>query len=126
MFLIPKKDGGKRVVTDYRHLNTGTVPSNYPLSLISQLMDQICGSDMFSKMDVRWGYHNVCIRKGDEWKVAFTMHEGAYEPLVMIFGMCNLPPTFQHMMNNIFIGVIEGCLVIYIDDLLVFTKKLTR
>src|SRR5438445_10497921 len=81
---------------------------------------------MFSKMDVRWGYHNVQIREGDEWKAAFTMHERAYEPLVMLFGMCNSPPTFQHMMNDIFIGVIEGCLVIYINDLLVFTKKLTR
>ena len=79
---------------------------------------------MFSKMDVRWGYHNIRIREGDKWKCVFTMHEGLYEPLVMLFEMCNSLLTFQHMLNNIFISVIEGCLVIFMDNLLVFTKKL--
>lgn len=126
IFLIPKKDGGKQVVTDYRHVNLGTIQSNYPLPLISQLMDQLHESNMFLKMDVRWGYHNVHICEGDEWKVTFVMHNGAYKPLVMLFGICNSLPTFQHMMNDIFVGVIDRCLMIYIDDLLVFTKRLTR
>ena len=107
VFLIPKKDGGKQVVTDYRHLNLGTIPSNYSLPLISQLMDQLQGSDMFSKMNIRWGYHNVHIHKGNEWKATFMTYKEAYEPLVMLFGMCNSPPTFQYMMNDIFVRVIN-------------------
>src|SRR4029077_6008627 len=124
VFFIPKKDGGKRMVTDYRHLNKGTVKNNYPLPLISQLVDRLKGCTCFTKMDLRWGYNNVRIKQGDEWKGAFITQDGAYEPLVMFFGMCNSPSTFQQMMNEVFLDIIyEGVLVIYMDDLLVCTRK---
>ena len=70
------------MVQDYRHLNEGTIKNNYPLPLILELIDRIGDAKLFTKMDLRWGYNNVHIREGDEWKAAFTCHRGAFEPLV--------------------------------------------
>ena len=99
VFFVPKKDRKKHMVQDYQYLNEWTIKNNYPLPLISQLVDKLKGCKLFMKMDLWWGYNNVQIRKGDEWKAAFTMHKGSFEPLVMYFGLCNLPATFQKMMN---------------------------
>ncbi|KIN99403.1 hypothetical protein M404DRAFT_30463 [Pisolithus tinctorius Marx 270] len=121
VFFVPKKDGKKRMVQDYRYLNEHTVKNAYPLPLISQLVDKLKGCKLFTKMDLRWGYNNVRVKEGDEWKAAFVTHKGAYEPLVMYFGLCNSPSTFQNMMNDIF-GDMEDVLVVYIDDLMIFTK----
>ena len=120
VFFVPKKDGKKRMVQDYRYLNEWTIKNNYPLPLILQLVDKLKGCKLFTKMDLRWGYNNVRIREGDEWKAAFTMHKGSFEPLVMYFGLCNSPATFQKMMNEIFHDMSEVC-VVYIDDLMIFT-----
>ena len=76
---------------------------------------------MFTKMDLRWGYNNICIKKGDEWKAAFVCHHSAFEPLVMFFSLCNSPSTFQMIMNEIFADM-EEVVVIYIDDIIIFTK----
>ena len=74
-------------------------------------------------MDVRWGYNNIKIRQGDKWKVAFKMNQGLYEPMVMFFGMCNSPATFQNMMDATFEDMIEhGCTVIYMDDIMNFAE----
>src|SRR5438309_10323871 len=81
---------------------------------------------MFTKMDVQWGYNNIRIREGDEWKCAFVTPLGSYEPLVMFFDQCNAPVTFQNMMNNVFGEFLYGFLIIYMDDCLMFTKRLTR
>ncbi|KIN99401.1 hypothetical protein M404DRAFT_30459 [Pisolithus tinctorius Marx 270] len=121
MFFIPKKDGKKHMVQDYHYLNEHTVKNLYPLPLISQLVNKLKGCKLFTKMDLRWGYNNVRIKEGDEWKAAFMCHCGAFKPLVMFFGLCNLPTTFQNMMNNIF-GDMEDVLIIYINDLMIFTK----
>ena len=76
-------------------------------------------------MDVRWGYNNICIKEGDEWKAAFTTPFGLYEPLVMFFRQCNSPPTFWAFMDSTFGDMIaEGWLIIYMDDILIFTKTL--
>ena len=84
-------------------------------------MDKLKGAKYFTKLDVRWGYNDIRIRKGDEWKAAFKTNKGLFRPMVMFFGMCNSPATFQSMMDNIFITMIEGKLVIvYMDDILVF------
>ena len=99
VFFVPKKDRKKHMVQDYQYLNEWTIKNNYPLPLILQLVDKLKGCKLFMKMDLWWGYNNVQIRKGDEWKAAFTMHKGSFEPLVMYFGLCNLPATFQKMMN---------------------------
>ena len=121
IFFIPKKHGKKCMVQDYRYLNEHTVKNNYPLPLIRQLSEKLQGAKLFTKMDLRWGYNNVRIKEGDEWKATFTCHRGSFEPLVMYFGLCNSPATFQAMMNEIFANM-EDVVVVYIDELLIFTK----
>ena len=84
-------------------------------------MDKLKGVKYFNKLDVHWGYNNIWIRKGDKWKAAFKTNKGLFEPTVMFFGMCNSPAMFQSMMDNIFITIIKGKLVIiYMDDILIF------
>ena len=109
------------MVQDYRYLNEHTVKNNYPLFLIRQLSEKLQEAKLFTKMDLRWGYNNVRIKEGNKWKAAFTCHRGSFEPLVMYFGLCNSPTTFQAMMNKIFADM-EDVMVVYIDDLLIFTK----
>jgi len=123
VFFIKKKDGSLWLVQDYRALNAVTVKNKYPLSLISKLVSQLRGAKYFTKLDVRWGFNNVCIKPGDEWKAAFCTNRGLFEPLVMFFGMTNSPTTFQTMMNDIFRTLIaEGIVVVYLDDILIFTE----
>lgn len=118
-FFIPKKDGKQRPVQDYRYVNSGTIKNAYPLPRIDDLIDKLRGKTLFVKMDIRWGYNNVRIREGDEWKAAFVCKYGLFEPTVMFFGLCNSPATFQAMMDDIFrIEIAQGWLVIYLDDLL--------
>ena len=124
-FFVAKKDGKLRPVQDYRYLNKGTIKDAYPLPRISDLMDKLRGKKYFTKMDVRWGYNNVRIKEGDEWKAAFKTKFGLFEPTVMFFGLCNSPATFQRMMDNVFAEEIaEGWLTIYMDDLLIASETL--
>jgi hypothetical protein len=106
-FFVKKKDGKLQPVQDYRRLNSHTVRNQYPLPLIAQLISDLSRAHIFSKVDVRQGYNNVCIKKGDEWKAAFKTKFGHWEPLVMFFGLTNSPSTFQEMMNIIYKEVIE-------------------
>jgi len=100
-----------------------TVKNKYPLPLISKLVFQLCRARYFTKLDVHWGFNNVRIKPGDEWKAAFRTNRGLFKPLVMFFGMTNSPVTFQTMMNDIFQNLIaEGIVVVYLDDILIFTK----
>jgi len=123
VFFIKKKDGSLQLVQDYRVLNFMTVKNKYPLLLISELVLQLCGAKYFTKLDVCWDFNNVHIKPGDEWKVAFQTNRGLFEPLVMFFEMTNSPATFQTMMNNIFRDLIaEGIMVVYLDDILIFTR----
>jgi len=123
VFFIKKKDGSLYLVQDYRALNAVTVKNKYPLPLISELISQLCGARYFTKLDVHWGFNNVHIKPGDEWKAAFRTNWGLFEPLVMFFGMTNSPATFQTMMNDVFRTVIaEGIVVVYLDNILIFTK----
>jgi hypothetical protein len=80
--------------TDYHYLNEGTVRNAYPLPLISEIIDKVGKAKVFTKLDLRWGYNNVRIKEGDEWKAAFATHRGSFELLVMFFGMTNSPPTY--------------------------------
>jgi len=123
VFFIKKKDGSLQLVQDYRALNSMTVKNKYPLPLISELVSQLRGARYFTKLDVRWGFNNVRIKPGDEWKAAFWTNQGLFEPLVMFFDMTNSPATFQTMMNDIFWDLIaEGIMVVYLDDILIFTR----
>ena len=122
---IKKKDGSLRLVQDYRALNAITVKNKYPLPLISELINKLQGARYFTKLDVRWGFNNVRVKEGDEWKAAFRTNRGLFEPLVMFFGLTNSPATFQTMMDSIFEELIsEGVVVVYLDDILIFTKTL--
>jgi hypothetical protein len=127
VFFIKKKDGALRLVQDYRALNTITVKNKYPLPLISELIEKLRGARYFTKLDVRWGFNNVRMKKGDEWKAAFRTNRGLFEPLVMFFGLTNSPATFQTMMNDIFRDLItEGFVVVYLDDILIFTETIEQ
>jgi len=123
VFFIKKKDGSLQLVQDYRALNSMMVKNKYPLFRISELVSQLRGARYFTKLDVRWGFNNVRIKPGDEWKAAFWTNRGLFEPLVMFFGMTNSPATFQTIMNDIFRNLIaEGIVVVYLDGILIFTK----
>jgi len=94
VFFVAKKNGRKCMVMNYRRLNKQTVKNNYPLLLITDLVNSMGNKRVFTKMDLWWGYNNVRIKEEDKWKVAFTTHVGLYEPVVMFFGMTNSPATF--------------------------------
>jgi len=120
VFFVGKKDGKKRMVQDYRYLNEWTIKNNYPLPLISDVLENIGTKKMFMKMDLRWGYNNVRIKKGDEWKVVFTTPEGSFEPMVMFFRLTNSPATFQAMMNKLLRDLINtGKVAAFIDDMII-------
>ena len=125
VFFVKKKDGSLRLVQDYRALNEMTIKNRYPLPLISELLDKLKQAKFFTALDVRWGYNNIRIKEGDEWKAAFRTNRGLFEPTVMFFGLTNSPATFQWMMNDIFKDLIaEGKITIYLDDILIFTWDL--
>jgi len=123
VFFVDKKDGSKRMVMDYRNLNDQMIKNNYPLLLITELINNMGSKKVFTKMDLRWGFNNVRIKEGDEWKGAFTMHIGSFELTVMFFGMTNSPATFQAMINEILRDLInEGKVAAFVDDMLVETE----
>jgi Reverse transcriptase (RNA-dependent DNA polymerase) len=106
-------------------LNDWTVKNAYPLSLISKIMDKLKGAKYFSKFNIQWGYNNIQIQSGDEWKAAFKTNRGLYKPTVMFFGMCNSLATFQAMMDKIFKKKIkENLIIVYMDDILAFSKTI--
>jgi hypothetical protein len=122
-FFIKKKDRKYRPVQDYRNLNKYTVPNKYPLPLISELIHELSGRQLFSKFNIQWGYNNICIKEGDKWKAAFKTSKGLYKPTVMFFRLTNSPATFQTMMDDIFQEeVAQGWLKIYMDDAIVATE----
>ncbi len=125
MFFVKKKDGSLRLVQDYWKLNEVTVKNSYPLPLISDVLTRLRGAKWFSTLDLQWGFNNVRIKEGDEWKAAFATNRGLFEPTVMFFGLCNSPATFQTMMNDILREFIDqGNVICYMDDILVFSPTL--
>ena len=103
-FFVSKKDSKTlRPCQDYRRLNEGTIKNVYPLPRVDELLDKLKGAKYFTKLDLWWGYNNVRIKIGDKWKATFKMNKGLFERLVMFFGLCNSPATFQNMMNDIFL-----------------------
>ena len=125
IFFIKKKDGKLRLIQDYCRLNKITIKNWYPLPLAADIINQLTKAQYFTKFDVRWGYHNICICKGDEWKGAIITNRGPYEPKVMYFGMTNSPATFQALMNLVFADLIaKGEVAVYMDDYLIHSKHL--
>jgi len=120
VFFVEKKDGKKWMVQDYRYLNEWIINNNYPLPLISDVLENIEMKKVFTKIDLRWGYNNMRIKEGDEWKVAFITLEGSFEPTVMFFRLTNLPATFQAMINELLRDLINtGKVAVFIDDVIV-------
>jgi len=123
VFFIKKKDGSLWLVQDYQTLNSMMVKNKYPLPLISELVSQLRGARYFTKLNVHWGFNNVRVKPGDEWKAAFQTNRSMFKPLVMFFGMTNSLATFQTMINDIFQDLIaEGIIVVCLDNILIFTR----
>jgi len=123
VFFIRKKDSKKRMVQDYKYLNKWTIKNNYPLPLISDVIENIGMKKVFTKMNLRQSYNNVWIKEGDKWKAAFMTPEGSFEPTVMFFGLTNSPATFQAMMNELLRDLINtGKVAAFIDDVIVGTE----
>ena len=126
-FFIDKKDGKLWPVQDYCKLNEITVKNVAPLPLIPDLVNKLQGARYFTKLDVHWGYNNIRIKKGDEYKATFKTALSLYKPLIMTFGLCNVPVTFQTFMNSIFKDLLDtGQVVIYLDDILIFTHTINQ
>ncbi|KAJ4820043.1 reverse transcriptase [Rhynchospora pubera] len=113
-----------RLCVDYRELNKVTVKNRYPLPRIDDLFDQLQGSSMYSKIDLRYGYHQLRIRDKDIEKSAFRIHYGHYEFLVMPFGLTNAPAAFMDLMNRVFQDALDTYMIVFIDDILVYSKSL--
>jgi hypothetical protein len=122
VIFVDKKDGGQRMCVDYRSLNEVTIKNKYPLPRIDDMFDQLRGACVFSKIDFHSGYHQLKIHASDILKAAFTMRYGLYEYTVMSFGLTNAPAYFMYMMNKVFMEYLDKFVVVFIDDILVFSK----
>jgi hypothetical protein len=120
---VKKKDGSLRMCVDYLPLNAVTIKNKYPLPRIDVLFDQLAGAKIFSKIDLRSGYHQIKIRPCDIPKTAFSTRYGLYEFLVMSFGLMNAPAYFMYLMNSVFMTELDKFVVIFIDDILIYSKS---
>jgi len=122
-FYVPKADGSLRLVIDYRKLNEITIGNQFPLPIQSDLLEKVREAKIFSKLDLRWGYNNIRIKEGDEWKTAFKTKNRLYEYVVMPFGLKIAPAVFQRFMNKIFEDLIDVYVIVYLDDILIYSKN---
>jgi len=123
VLLVKKKDGSMRLCIDYRQLNKVTIKNRYPLPRIDDLMDQLVGARVFSKIDLRSGYHQIKVKDEDMQKTVFRTRYGHYEYTVMPFGVTNAPGVFMEYMNRIFHAYLDRFVVVFIDDILIYSKS---
>jgi hypothetical protein len=122
LLFVEKKDGTQWMCVDYQSLNEVTIKNKYPLPRIKDLFDQMKGASVFSKIDLRSGYHQLRIRESNIPKTAFCTQYGLYEYTVMSFGLTNAPVYFMYLMNKVFMEYFDKFVVVLIDDILIFSK----
>ena len=127
VFFVRKKNRKKWIIQHYRYLNKWTVKNNYLSPFILDIVENIGTKKVFTKMDLQWGYNNIWIKEGDEWKTTFTTPEGLFKPTVIFFRLMNLSAMFQTIMNEVLQDLINtGKMAIFIDDMIIGTEGVVR